>query len=121
VNLEAIAMRRAEEQLESEAWRDAEPAEYRVSKAVAVCLVCSAEFPKAAGANKRCPACRAAGWSVLPCKGCGGRLRELDRYAVRSTRRRGYCQACRAGMPQEQKGAETIAKARAAKRTREAA
>lgn len=120
MNLERIALMRAEEQMHAETWRKADRGEFRVSVKETACLVCHTVFTKFSGRNAMmCPECRAAGWSTVPCKGCGGRLRQLDRRAVKS--RRGYCQTCRAAMPQVQRGAETIAHARAVRMERLAA
>ena len=112
MNLEAIALRRAEEQMQAETWRESDAGEFKASKQ-AMCVVCHAEFTRGhyQRAALMCPACREAGYCTVPCKGCGGKLRDLDRRATNKSRR-GYCQACRVDMPRVNRGAEFIAHAR---------
>ena len=64
------------------------------------CLICGAEV---GGRVLMCTACHEAGWCTIPCKGCGGKLRDLERRH-RNPSRRGFCRACRAEMPQVHRG-----------------
>ncbi len=101
MNLESIALRRAQEQYESGAWKDGKGT-WRQPEGDHICCVpgCYEVVPKAKHhTGDRCPSCRAAGWIAVACKGCGGRLHRRDQTKA-SLDRRGYCAACRADMPQ---------------------
>jgi hypothetical protein len=101
VNLERLALARAEEQLVAGAWKRADRGEWLV-KAPVTCMVpgCTNPITKGKGERKRCDSCRAKGLAATPCKGCGGVLKRSDQTSPREGRR-GYCQTCRAGMPYE--------------------
>jgi hypothetical protein len=112
VNLERIALMRAEEQIASGAWREADAGE-RQLHAPRLCVICDEPLPKGSGTRRVCGECHAEGWVAASCKVCGGRLKRRDQTNPDNPERRGACQACRIEMPQVHRGAETIAIARA--------
>lgn len=124
MNLEMLAMLRAEEQMEAGAWKRIGSGDRsEESEKIRLCEVpgCEREIDQGAwGSTKRCPACVSAKMAVTPCKVCGGPLRRKDQTSV-TKGRRGICQACRGDMPQVQRGAENLVIARAARAAREAA
>lgn len=111
MNLERIAVMRAQEQIEAGAWKRRDRDEKAVEAVPVPCAICGGEIGNRRGGALMCHACRDAGWAVTPCKACGGKLRALD-LRHRRPARRGYCQSCRAEMPQVNKGAETLVVAR---------
>jgi hypothetical protein len=95
VNLEAILMQRAEQQMHTDAWRAADRGENRIV-APPTCQVPGCWNPIGSG-RTMCDECRGKGLAATPCKGCGGRIRRIDQRITEKSRR-GYCQACRSDM-----------------------
>lgn len=101
IDLEAIAVRRAQEQYEAGAWKN-ERGTWRQPEGERVCCVpgCYATIPRQKHHTaSRCSVCIGAHYVITPCKGCGGRLHRRDETSA-NPNRRGYCGRCRADMPQ---------------------
>jgi hypothetical protein len=97
--IDAVLLARAEEQMESGAWRRKDRDEANLPKPPVECVICHVEIGHGKQGNKKlCAPCRDAGWAGSPCKGCGGRLRRNDQTRD-ATARRGFCAACRDAMP----------------------
>jgi hypothetical protein len=92
MNLEALAVRRAQEQLDAGAWRSPEPKEAEGKR---LCQVpgCENPIPAGKGAWRTCLSCHEAGYVAVPCHGCGGKLKRSDRG--QRARWRNYCHKCR--------------------------
>lgn len=100
--LDVVLLRRADEQTERVDFRGQGRPRKRTaaSPAVRICAVpgCAREFP-AVKHSTICPECKAKGLCGLPCEGCGGPLRDLDRkHRPNNLRTRHRCQTCRATM-----------------------
>lgn len=114
LDLEALAVARAEEQIEAGAWRGGEREDETAKPSPVPCAICRGEIVGRRSNARLCKTCHDGGWSATPCNGCGGPRKRTDETWVNNPERRGYCAACRAEMPQVQRGSETIAIAREA-------
>jgi hypothetical protein len=89
MNLEALAVHRADEQLERGAWKRADRGE---SDGPRLCPKC--EQPILRRGAGVCTACHEEGWRGTPCVTCGNVTHKRDRSAVRK-RFYGMCGECR--------------------------
>jgi hypothetical protein len=92
VNLEAIAMQRAEEQMESDRWRRPDRGEAAVVIHHLTCEVCGQDYKRDnRGAKSKadiCQPCGKKGWRSRRCTTCEGSLNTRD-YP------HGVCRKCR--------------------------
>lgn len=101
--LEAVVLRRAEEQLDGGAWRRADPDERDQGIR---CVRCDGAVlrPRYSGGHGRrlCSACAGAGYRTAPCRNCGGVLhrRDFTRSGLH-----GLCGECRAEVRRSMGGA----------------
>jgi hypothetical protein len=95
VNLEALALVRAEEQMRDR-WRKPDPDE---GSGPHLCVVCEKPVAWIGQAHPLlCPECRADGWTAAKCPGCGSSIKRTDQTGP-SKERRGYCKPCRDRWP----------------------
>lgn len=101
LDLELLAVRRAQEQLDEGSWRHRDRDEPTVVPEVRRCPVCDAVIPPR-GRNKGmtgriCHDCSVKGWRPAPCASCGGPTRTTDRNnQLKRQGMWGVCGKCRA-------------------------
>jgi hypothetical protein len=95
MDLEAIALSRAEEQMRDR-WVEPDSDEGSgEAPEPRVCVVCETAVARSGHTWPRlCPECRAAGWTASLCPSCGRHIRRTDQTGP-SKERRGYCRPCR--------------------------
>ena len=101
LDLELLAVSRAQEQMEGDGWKQRDPDEPVSVPEVYRCLVCGTDLVRRARGPraKVCPACTAKGWRPAPCVSCGGPTQTKDRNnQLRRYNLYGCCSKCRAEM-----------------------
>lgn len=95
MNLEILAVVRAQEQLDAGAWK--RPG-WDEGGGPRICVVPRCEHSLAPDAHRNdvvCASCKSKGLVAQACRGCGGPLRRIDQNGPRSPDRRGFCRQCR--------------------------